>query len=432
VQTNTKAQNSAAFTFQDAVRATVECEETGFGLDVAAHERNIAMWKKRQATALWRVRKTTPRGLIDNLGSDKQVSDFLKTQLGKETLNAWPKTEKIEQLSLNRKTIGPIAAKSPYPFSRWLNALILFRYYRKYLSTYGETIINKYYMGDGVHFRLNIAQAATGRYSSSNINIQNIPRKPSVRRAFLPPHGYDGLAVADYSGIEVRVLAELSQDRRLLQDAIYGDVHAGSASAINKIPESEFLAVYNDSTHYLNGSYIEKRSRAKGFTFQLVYGAAAHALSIVLRCSVGEAEEAIRSWAKRYPDAYNYRHVMFDRMTQKGYLPVCDGRSVYVFKQDRTLPVASNYGIQGAAASVMCRAMYHVHRLRDQKATKRQIRLVATVHDEMILAYKSGHEELAKEILTEGMLLGWLDVFPDTDTHNLVEAGAGPTWGDAK
>jgi DNA polymerase-1 len=432
VNDNNAAQNDAAFIFQDAVRATVECEETGFGLDVEAHKRNIKYWQMKQENALRRIRKITPRKLIDNLGSDKQVSDFLKTQLGKDTYNAWPKTEKTEQLSLNRKIISPIAAKSPYPFSRWLNALILFRYYRKYLSTYGETIINKYYMGDGVHFRLNIAQAATGRYSSSNINIQNIPRNPKVRKAFLPPHGYDGVAVADYSGIEVRVLAELSQDAQLLQDAIYGDVHAGSASAINGIDEAEFLAIYNDIKHHLNGLYKEKRSRAKGFTFQLVYGAAALALSIVLNCSVGEAEDAIRKWAARYPKAYNYRHIMFDKMSQGGYLPVCDGRTIFVFKQDRTLPVASNYGIQGAAASAMYRAMYHIHRLRDEYSSRRNIALVATVHDEVILAYKEGYADLAKEILEKGMKLGWLDIFPDTDLHNLVEAGAGPSWGDAK
>ena len=128
---NTKKQNEAAFIFQDAVRATTECERTGFGLDVFAHKDNINMWTKKQAIALRAVRKITPASMIDNLGSDKQVSDFLKTQLGKDTLDAWPKTEKTRQLSLSRKIIAPIAAKSPYPFSRWLNALILFSLLQK-------------------------------------------------------------------------------------------------------------------------------------------------------------------------------------------------------------------------------------------------------------------------------------------------------------
>ena len=260
-------------------------------------------------------------------------------------------------------------------------------------------------MGDGVHFRLNIAQAATGRYSSSSINIQNIPRNPKVRSAFLPPNGFDGVAVADYSGIEVRTLAELSGDAQLLQDVIYGDVHASSASAVNDIDEGEFLDIYRDSAHYLNPQYKELRSRAKGFTFQLVYGAQELALSIVLKSSVADAAAAIRKWADRYKNAYNYRYVIFDEMTRTGKIPVCDGRTISVWKMDRTLPIAANYGIQGAAASVMYRAMYHVHRLRDERSHKNLIRLVATVHDELILAYVEGHQQLAKDILEEGMKL---------------------------
>lgn len=432
VTENTPEQTEAAFIFQDAVRAVMECEETGIGLDVDAHLENIRVWKKKQATALRSVRKVTPESLIKNLGSDKQVSDFLKPQLGKELLSAWPKTEKVSQLSLNRKLVGPIAAKSPYPFSRWLNALLLFRYYRKYLSTYGETIINKYNVSDRVTFRINISQASTGRMSSSSINIQNIPRNKAVRRAFTPPPGFDGLAVADYSGVEIRVLAELSQDLKLLQDAIYGDVHAGSASTIYAIDEEEFLEVYKNKQHELQGRYSEYRSRAKGFTFQNIYGAMAAALSVVLKCTVAEAEDALRAWAKRYPKAYEYRHKMMEAMTQTGYIPVCDGRTIFVNKADRTVPVAANYGIQGAAASVMYRAMHHVYELREQESHRDLIRLVAPVHDELIMAYVEGHEEHAKDLLVRGMIRGWLDIFPDTDTNNLVEPGAGLNWGDAK
>jgi DNA polymerase-1 len=427
-----QAHRDAAFIFQDAVRATVECEETGMVLDVEAHQKNIAMWTKKQEIALRRLRKWTNQKLLPNPGSDKQVSDLIKTQLGKETLNAWPKTEKTGQLALNRKIIAPIAAKSPYPFSRWLNALILYRYYRKYLSTYGETLITKQYLADKIDYRLNIAQATTGRYSSSSINIQNIPRNKKVRRAFKPPYGYDCLVVADYSGIEVRVLAELSQDRQLLQDAIYGDVHAGSASAIYHIDEAEFLAVYKDEAHPAHSQYKERRSRAKGFTFQNIYGAAAAALSVVLKCSVGEAEDALRKWAERYPRAYNYRHIMFDHLNRDGYLPVCDGRTIKVHRLERTIPVASNYGIQGAAASVMYRAMHHVYEMRNALTTKSNIVICATVHDELILAAKRGWELQAKEMLVAAMLQGWLDIYPGTSTHRLVEAKIGPTWGDAK
>lgn len=444
----TNEQREAAFIFQDAVLPTVECEQTGMVLDVDLHMDNINKWKMKQAIALRRVRKWTNETLLPNPGSDKQVSDLIKGQLDDTSFAAWPKTEKSQkkakaeqQLALSRKIVQPLAAKSEYPFSRWLNALLRFRYYRKYLSTYGETLVTKQYLEDAITYRLNIGQAGTGRYSSSSINIQNIPRAVWVRRAFLPPHGFKYFVVADYSGIEVRVLAELSGDKVLLQDAIYGDVHAGAASAIFSIDLDEFLAIINEPDPEETGiqhtpqyyRYKEMRSRSKPFTFQNIYGAAAPALSIALKCSISEAEDALRKWAERYPKAYNYRYQIFDHMMQDGFLPVVDGRTIYVMKPDRSLPVAANYGVQGAAASVMYRAMYHVWKLRNERVNRHLVRLCATVHDELLLAV-AGDEwvDEAKDILTTGMIRGWLDIFPGTDTMNLVEAKHGLNWGDAK
>jgi len=431
-----EAQQQAAYIMQDAVLATVECEETGMVLDTDLHLENITKWKMKQALMYKTVRKWMTPSMVDNVNSNKQVSDWLKVQLkNTAALSIWPKTKKTQQLSLNRKEVAPIAAKSSYPFSRFLNAFLRYKYYAKYLSTYGETLVTKQYMEGKITFRLNIAAAATCRYSSSAINIQNIPRAPWVRRAFRPPDGYKYFVVADYSGIEVRVLAELSQDERLLHDAIYGDVHSGSASAIYGINEAEFLEVINsegDLHSNIRPYYKELRSKAKGFTFQNVYGAGAAALSVVLKCSVAEAEDALRKWAERYPKAFNYRHVIFDELMRTGYIPVCDGRTIFVNKNDRTLPVAANYGIQGAAASVMLRAMYHVKFLRDSLSTRQHIPIVATVHDELLLACNESHIEQAKFLLQRGMERGWLDIFPDTNLHGLVEAKAGPTWGDCK
>ncbi len=430
VSETTQKQRDAAWHMQTAVRPTVECEETGMVLDVPVHEENIKRWKLKQSIAIRRVRHFTSTRDLPNWGSDKQVSDLLKKQLPKEVIASWPKTEKTGQLSTSSKVLRPIAAKSSYPFSRWLNALIQARYYKKYLTTYGETLVTKQYLEDKITYRLNIAAAATGRYSSSSINIQNIPRAPYIRRAFLPPYGYTHFVVADYSGIEVRVLAELSQDKLLLRDVIYGNVHASSAATLYHIAEQEFIDVIDaGKSNPLYPAYSEMRSKAKGFTFQLTYGAAAAALSLVLKCSVGEAEEKIKQWAKRYEKAYNYRYVMFDKMSSHGYLPVVDGRTIFVSKNDRTLPVASNYGIQGAAATVMMAGMNQVYNLRNARSKKRDIIMCATVHDELILGVRNeGYIPVAESILEDGMKQGWLDVFPDTSTDNLVEAKSGTNW----
>jgi len=238
--------------------------------------------------------------------------------------------------------------------------------------------------------------------------------------------------MADYSSIEVRVLAELSGDKQLLHDAIYGDVHSRSASAIFRIPYDNFIAVLGDSNHRLFAVYKDMRRRAKAFTFQLLYGAGGAALAIVLRCSDEEAFQAIDAWAATYPKAYKYRTLMFEEMNHSGFLPVVDGRTIFVFRDDRTMPVAANWPVQGAAASVMYRAIYHTHRalwFEDYRA-----RMAATVHDELLLFSDLECAPQVGKLLTKSMVNGWLDIFPDTDTANLVGKGNKATvgfhWGD--
>ena len=240
------------------------------------------------------------------------------------------------------------------------------------------------------------------------------------------------MVLADYSGIEIRVLAELSQDKQLLEDCIYGDVHAASAAQIygedldyvlevlNSKGEGRFANVYPQFKEY--------RSKAKGFTFQLLYGAGAGALSDVLRCSFEQAQEAIQKWAARYVRAYAYRERMFDLMNADGFLPVCDGRTIYVRKNDRSMPVAANYPIQGAAASVMYRAMYHTReRFMDNNL---DAYVAATVHDELLSYAHRDHAEDAMAEQLAGMEQGWLDIFPGTVTDNLTDWAIGTSWAD--
>ena len=240
------------------------------------------------------------------------------------------------------------------------------------------------------------------------------------------------MVLADYSGIEIRVLAELSGDPQLLEDTIYGDVHAASAS---QNYEHDYQYVLDVLKSKGEGGYAnifpilkEQRSKAKGFTFQLLYGAGAGALSDVLRCTFDEAQEAIQKWAARYPRAYNYRQLMFDAMNVDGFIPVCDGRTIYVRKDERSMPVAANYPIQGAAASVMYRAMYHVRERVLNAGLDAYI--AATVHDELLTYAHKEHAEAAMAEQLSGMTQGWLDIFPGTNTENLTDWAIGDSWAD--
>jgi DNA polymerase I-like protein with 3'-5' exonuclease and polymerase domains len=413
----------------DAVRATTEAERTGLILDAEYHQKLVTLWKNKQRTFEWYIRKWTPESVIKNVGSDMQLGKFLEKELHPDLLKVWPRTEKTKRMQMEGKYLKAVARRLPYPMNRWMAAIAGMKYYDKYLSTYGDKLITKQHLAGKITSRFNIAQALTGRYSSSNDNLQNIPRKPVVRRSFYsPPGGTDLMCLADYKGIEVRVLAELSGDAQLLYDAVYADVHIASASAIYGIPIEEITAVLEDSTHKLYRKYKEYRSKAKGFTFQLLYGAGAGALSDVLRCEYDEAVDAINKWAARYPKAYGYRDKMFDIMMQTGYLPVCDGRTIFVWKNERSMPVAANYPIQGAAASVMYRAMYHVR----NNLIKHDLDGVigATVHDELLLYAHRDHAEAVMTQQLEGMKQGWLDIFPGTNTDNLVDYKIGTSWAD--
>jgi len=418
--------------FNDAVRATTEAERTGLILDAPYHYKLVRLWERKNRTFERYVRRYTPEKIIPNIRSNQQLGKFLAKELHPDLLAVWPRTEKTKAMQMEGAYLRSVARRLPYPMNRWMAALAGMKYYDKYLSTYGDTLITKQSMAGKVTTRFNIAQALTGRYSSSNSNLQNIPRKPVVRRSFhSPKRGTDLMCLADYSGIEVRVLAELSGDKQLLQDCVYDDVHIMSATAIYGVSDTDLKAVLKTEEGHKHKDYRrfkEYRSKAKGFTFQLTYGAGAGALAEVLRCSYDEAVAAITKWAARYPKAYGYRDKMFDQMMATGYLPVCDGRTIYVWKSERSMPIAANYPIQGAAASVMYRAMYHVHKLFIEHDVDAVI--AATVHDELLCYAHRDHAERAMELQLEGMKQGWLDIFPGTTTDNLTDWAIGTSWAD--
>ncbi len=424
-------QKKGFHVFNDAVRATIEAEVTGLTLDPLHHAKLIKIWETKHGTFERYIRKWTPKSIIANLNSSQQIGKFLKETLPQELLAVWPRTEKTKQLQIEGSYLRSTSRRLSYPMSRWMAALAGYKYYSKYLSTYGETLLTKQALSGKVTSRYNIAQAATGRYSSSNINGQNIPRKPVVRSSFISPmKGTATMCLADYSGIEVRVLAELSGDEQLLHDAINSDVHSASASQIYDIDLDYFIEVIESKGKgkYANvfPEFKEMRSRAKTFTFRLTYGAGFEVLSDQLKTTYDGAIEAVTKWAERYPKAYDYRNKIFDQMNADGFIPVCDGRTIYVRKPDRTIPVAANYPVQGAAASVMYRAMYHTRKnfIEDDL----DAHICATIHDELLSVAHVDDAEDAMWAQLDAMEQGWLDIFPSTSTDNLIEWAIGDDW----
>lgn len=427
----------------EAWRGTKEMELTGLQLDVPYHTKLLNWWTLKKNTAERYLRKWAPADKLANIRSKPQLTKFFKENiLSEDAFRAWPKTGKRGDLNLERETLRQFAYRAPYPISRWVAALIIFNKMEKYVGTYGQKLIDAQLRLGRIPTRFNMAQAITGRYSSSSFNLQNIPRNPVVRRSFViyapkPPHNRETrLVMADYSSIEVRVLAELADDEKLRHDAIYGDVHSRSASQIFGIDFEEFVTVLASKGEGRYGNifpvYKDYRSRAKAFTFQLLYGAGGPALAIVLRCSDEAAFRAIDAWAEVYPNAFHYRTLMFEQMNHSGFLPVCDGRTIFIFRNDRTMPVAANYPVQGAAASVMYRAVHHTHKTLWH--SNYRAKMAASVHDEILMFADVDDAEAVGELLIGSMVQGWLDIFPNTDTANLIGKGnkatVGYSWGD--
>lgn len=428
------------YVVNEAWRAVNECQDTGQLIDERHHKKLIRMWERRKKAAEATFRKYVSTNDIPNIRSKKQISDFLKRVLDDEAIAMWPKTEKTAQLQTSRDILRTMSFNAPYPFSRMLASLMVYNKADKYLGTYGETLLNIQQLSyDGrIHSRLNMAQAITGRFSSSGPNQQNYPRHPAFRFSFIAGEGFK-LILADYSGVEIRVLAEVSGDAILLHDAIYDDVHARSAIAIYQVKdEKEFLRILKHDPEKdkpltareksLKAQYKEMRAKAKGFTFQLLYGAGAAALAIVLRCTVDEAQDAINKWAARYKKAFHYRQIMFEQMMHTGYMPTASGRTIFVPKHERSMPVAANYPIQGSAGDVMYAAMRHTQLLLEELDLDAAIQ--ASVHDEMLLLSEEWCAEIAREALEEGMIRGWLEIFPGSNTDNLVDAVVGDRWSD--
>lgn len=415
------SQYSGFRVLNDAWRGTAEMEDTGMLIDEEHHSKLISMWTLRRSAAERVLLKYTPPTVIENLRSKKQISDFIKGCLDEVSLRAWPKTAKTDQLQTDRKQLRQASFRSPYPFSRWLAAMMVFNRADKYLSTYGDTLMTKQHLAGRVYGRFNIAQAVTGRYSSSNPNLQNIPRNPAVRRSFIASPNTE-MVLADYSGIELRVLAEVSNDFQLKKDVIFGDVHAESAITLFRLDSEDFKARLKEKDPRAK----EMRSKAKAFSFQLTYGAGNAALALVLRCSDHEAAQYVENWADRYPAAYALRYQMFDQMNIAGFLPIKSGRTVYVNMNDRSLPVASNYPIQGAAADVMYRAVTRMgYKVWDLPFAAR---MMASIHDELLMLAEYGYGETLREIMVEEMRQAWLDIFPNSETANLSESAVGHSW----
>ncbi len=349
-----------------------------------------------------------------NLGSPRQVGAILFERLGLSRPRKTKTGYTTDAATLVRlKDEHPIAAK-----------LLEHRELAKLKGTYVDTLpalINP--VTGRLHTTFNQTVTSTGRLSSSNPNLQNIPVRTElgkrIRRAFVPSFEGWAMMVADYSQIELRVLAHLSGDKELERAFLERrDIHTVTASDIFGIQPEEVKP--------------EHRRKAKIINFGIVYGMSPHGLATQLSIGTDEAEDYIRAYFERYPGVREYRSRQVAEATRRGYVTTLLGRRREISElagQGRLRVLgerlAQNTPIQGTAADMIKMAMVNIHRRLSEE--RMEAHMLLQVHDELVFEFAPQESERLRDMVVTEMA-GALEL----DVPVEVDVGVGPNWNDAK
>jgi DNA polymerase-1 len=299
-----------------------------------------------------------------------------------------------------------------------------YRQFKKLQSTYVDALPNEINPKTGrIHTEYAQAVAATGRLSSNNPNLQNIPirteRGREVRKAFIPRNENYVLLAADYSQIELRIIAALSQEETMMNAFKNGeDIHASTASKV-------FNVAIKDVTR-------EQRSNAKTVNFGIIYGVSAFGLSNQTNLTRSEAKELIDTYYETYPKLKAYMSSLVDFARENGYVETVLNRRRYLKDINSRNAVvrgaaernAVNAPIQGSAADIIKLAMINIHKRFEQENFKSK--MILQVHDELVFDAHKDELEIIKPIIKHEMENAFLMTVPLD-----VEIGIGENWLEA-
>jgi DNA polymerase I len=352
-----------------------------------------------------------------NIASPKQVGEVLFDKL--KLKYRWGKT-KTGQYSTNEEKLAELTGDHPI-----VENILKHRGLTKLQSTYVEALPRMVNPRTGrIHSSFNQTIAATGRLSSNNPNLQNIPvRTPEgarVREAFVPRDPDYLLLAADYSQIELRLIAEISGDEAMLEAFQKGqDIHRATAARV-------FDTAYDEVSR-------EQRYRAKTVNFAIIYGAGATNLSQQLNIKRPEAAELIEQYFQKYSGIKNYMEQTVKEAREKGFVTTLMGRrrqlrdinSNNSMARSMAERMAINTPIQGSAADMIKIAMARIHRVFNKETFKS--RMILQVHDELVFDVHESEIEKIKPVIEEHMK----NAIPNLKVPILVEMGLGKNWLEA-
>ncbi len=397
------------------IHVLINMELNGVKIDKQALDNYADELRKELSEVEQEVHKMA--GVEFNIDSPKQLGEVLFDRL---KIVDKPKKTKTKQYSTSEETLHQIQDKHPI-----IRKVLEFRSVRKLLSTYVQALPELINKNTGkIHTSYNQAIASTGRLSSNNPNLQNIPireeRGKKIREAFIPHDKDYKLMSADYSQIELRIMAHISGDDSLIR-AFRDDQDIHSITAAN--------VFHLDSVDKVTS---EQRRKAKTANFGIIYGISAFGLSQRLQIPRQEAKELIDEYFKNFPKVKEYMDNMIASAREKGYVETLRGRKRFLENiNSRNATVrgmaernAINAPIQGTAADIIKVAMLDVYDELMKK--KMKSRLILQVHDELI--FDAHQDELAD---LRKMVIDKMENAMKLDVPLTVESGVGENWLEA-
>jgi len=387
-------------------------EEIGFKLDtegVYRYAQRLAEAETGLMQAVWMA-----AGRDFNINSPKQLGEVLFEDLG---LPSGRKTK--TGYSTDAETLERLR-----PYHPIIDDILSYRQIAKLRGTYGEPLVRLADENGRIHTQLNQTGTATGRLSSNDPNLQNIPVRMELgrelRKYFIPENEDYVLLDADYSQIELRLLAHLAEDP-VMREAFIAetDIHTKVASQVFGVPEEDVTP--------------ELRRRAKAVNFGIIYGIGEYSLSQDLHISRKQAGQYIASYLATYPNVDKYLQDTIADAREKGYTVTMFGRRRKIpelASRNRNLQafgerVAMNSPLQGSAADIIKIAMIRVHNALTESGM--DARLIMQVHDELLVEAHRDCADRAREILVREMENAAKLSVPLT-----AEAGEGKNWYEAK
>ena len=351
-----------------------------------------------------------------NVNSARQLGEVL---FGKMRITDKPKMTKTKQYSTDEEYLQSFAGKHPI-----VDNILIYRGVKKLLSTYVEALPQLINPVTGrIHTSYNQAVTATGRLSSTNPNLQNIPVRDDmgrrIREAFVPSDSEHVLLSADYSQVELRLMAHLSGDEQLVDAFKQGaDIHSATAAKL-----------YHKSIEEVTS---DERRKAKTANFGIIYGISAFGLSQRLDIPRGEAKELIEGYFATYPQVKEYMDRAIAEAKERGYVVTAFGRRRYLHDITSRNAVARgvaernaiNAPIQGSAADIMKLAMIEIH--RRFKAEGIESKMILQVHDEVVVDTLRSELDRVKQIVQESM-----ESVASLRVPLISDAGIGSNWLEA-